>query len=78
MQTLSVRDKKGFKKLPSVPGLLSYRKDNDVLYINNGSQWDGLSKKKEVCILFYIVVIVMIASLFFSTQICLRPLSTPF
>ncbi|XP_028393393.1 uncharacterized protein LOC114517773 isoform X1 [Dendronephthya gigantea] len=46
--TLTVADKKGFKKIPNVPGLLSYRKDNQQLYVNNGSKWQPLDNEGEV------------------------------
>ena len=48
LQTLSVVNKNALDSLPLVPGLLSYRKDNEELYVNNGYQWYALSKEKEV------------------------------
>ncbi|XP_028402956.1 uncharacterized protein LOC114525736 [Dendronephthya gigantea] len=46
--TLTVSDKKSLEKTPNVPGLLSYRKDDKQIYVNQGSKWQALSKKKEV------------------------------
>ena len=41
-------NKKSLEQIPEVPGLLSYRKDNGELYVNQGSQWQALNNKKEV------------------------------
>ena len=48
MQTLTVADRKAFKKIPNVPGLLSYRADKKQLYVNNGSNWQSLDNEEEV------------------------------
>ncbi len=48
LQTLTVSDKDNFEKIPDVPGLLSYRADNQQLYVNQGSKWQALGKEKEV------------------------------
>ena len=48
MQTLTVADRKSFKKIPNVPGLLSYRADKKQLYVNNGSKWQPLNNEEEV------------------------------
>jgi hypothetical protein len=45
---LTVSDKESFEKIPDVPGLLSYRKDDKQLYVNQGSNWQALSTEKEV------------------------------
>ncbi|CAB4023147.1 Hypothetical predicted protein, partial [Paramuricea clavata] len=45
--TLTVSDKESFDKIPDVPGLLSYRKDDKQLYINQGSKWQALSTEQE-------------------------------
>ena len=47
-RTLAVADKKGMGKLPEVRGLVSYRKDNEKLYVNNGRNWTALSSEQEV------------------------------
>ena len=31
-----------------MPGLLSYREDNEKLYVNNGNRWDEIGSEKEV------------------------------
>jgi hypothetical protein len=31
-----------------VPGLLSYREDNEKLYVNKGDEWDAIGSEKEV------------------------------
>ena len=53
MQTLTVADRKAFKKIPNVPGLLSYRADNQQLYVSNESEWQSLAYEDEV-IKFYV------------------------
>ncbi|CAB4014093.1 Hypothetical predicted protein, partial [Paramuricea clavata] len=45
--TLTVSDKESFDKIPDVPGLLSYRKDDKQLYVNQGSKWQALSTEQE-------------------------------
>jgi hypothetical protein len=45
---LTVSDKESFEKIPDVPGLLSYRKDDKQLYVNQGSKWEALSTEQEV------------------------------
>ncbi|CAB3991977.1 Hypothetical predicted protein, partial [Paramuricea clavata] len=49
--TLTVSDKESFDKIPDVPGLLSYRKDDKQLYVNQGSEWQALSTEQEECLL---------------------------
>ncbi|CAB4015197.1 Hypothetical predicted protein, partial [Paramuricea clavata] len=46
--TLTVSDKESFEKIPDVPGLLSYRKDDKQLYVNQGSNWQALSTEQEL------------------------------
>ncbi|CAB4011397.1 Hypothetical predicted protein [Paramuricea clavata] len=46
--TLTVSDKESFDKIPDVPGLLSYRKDDKQLYVNQGSKWQALSTEQEL------------------------------
>ena len=41
-------DKESLKKIPDVPGLVSYRKDSKRLYVNQGSKWESLSTETEV------------------------------
>ena len=53
LQTVSVKNKAGLQKVPPVSGLLTYRKDNEELYVNNGSQWNALSNEKEVSIFLF-------------------------
>ena len=31
-----------------MPGLLSYREDNEKLYLNKGNKWDAIGSEKEV------------------------------
>jgi hypothetical protein len=45
---LTVSDKESFDKIPDVPGLLSYRKDDKQLYFNQGSNWEALGTEQEV------------------------------
>ncbi len=47
-QTLLVKNKESFNNLPPVPGLLSYREDNEKLYVNKGNKWDAIGSEKEV------------------------------
>ena len=48
LQTLLVKNKEGFNKLPPLPGMLSYREDNEKLYVNKGDKWDEIGSEKEV------------------------------
>ena len=52
-------DKKSLEKIPNVPGLLSYRKDDKQLYVNQGSKWQALSKEKEVSEFFQVHYILL-------------------
>jgi hypothetical protein len=36
-----------------VPGLLSYREDNEKLYVNKGNKWVEIGSEKEVGWLMY-------------------------
>ena len=47
-QTLTVSNKEKQDNIPSIPGLVSYRKDNNNLYVNNGTIWKPLSNRKQV------------------------------
>ena len=47
-----VKNKESFDNLPLVPGLLSYREDNEKLYVNNGNRWDEIGSEKEVHVAF--------------------------
>ena len=31
-----------------MPGLLSYREDNEKLYVNKGNKWDAIGSEEEV------------------------------
>ena len=41
-------NKEALDNLPLVKGLLSYRKDNEKLYLANGVSWQPLGKEKQV------------------------------
>jgi hypothetical protein len=43
---VSNKEKQG--NIPPIPGLVLYRKDNNNLYVNNGTTWKTLSNQKEV------------------------------
>ena len=43
-----MKDEESFVKIPSVPGLLTYREDDKKLYVNKGPQWEALSSEKTV------------------------------
>jgi hypothetical protein len=43
-----VKNKESFNNLPPVPGMLSYREDNEKLYVNKGNEWDEIGSEKEV------------------------------
>ena len=45
---MTVSDEESFKKIPDVPGLVSYRVDNKKLYVNQGTKWQALSSEQEV------------------------------
>ena len=49
-QTLLVKNKESFKNLPPVQGMLSYREDNEKLYVKKGSKWDEIGSEKEVSV----------------------------
>jgi hypothetical protein len=44
-----VKNKESFNNLPPVPGQLSYREDNEKLYVNKGNEWEVIASEKEVC-----------------------------
>ncbi|CAB3992012.1 Hypothetical predicted protein, partial [Paramuricea clavata] len=46
--TLLVKNNESLNNLPPVPGLLSYREDNKILYVNKGNIWDAIGSKKEI------------------------------
>ena len=47
-----VKNKEGFNNLPPLPGMLSYREDNEKLYVSKGNKWDEIGSEKEVsCII---------------------------
>ncbi|XP_028392894.1 uncharacterized protein LOC114517393 [Dendronephthya gigantea] len=46
--TLLVKDKKSLHNLPPIPGLISFREDNDKLYVNRGERWDEIGSEKTV------------------------------
>ncbi|XP_028393389.1 uncharacterized protein LOC114517771 [Dendronephthya gigantea] len=46
--TLTVADEDSLEKILNVPGLLSYREDNQQLYVNNGSEWQSLAYEDEI------------------------------
>ena len=49
-QTLLVKNKESFKNLPPVQGMLSYREDNEKLYVKKGNKWDEISSEKEASV----------------------------
>ena len=48
LKTITVSDKESFEKIPNVPGLISYREDNQQLYVSQGSQWKALGSEEKV------------------------------
>ncbi|CAB3992010.1 Hypothetical predicted protein [Paramuricea clavata] len=48
LMTLLVKNNESLNNLPPVPGLLSYREDNKILYVNKGNIWDAIGSKKEI------------------------------
>jgi hypothetical protein len=47
-----VKNKESFDNLLPVPGQLSYREDNEKLYVNKGNEWEAIASEKEVS--FYV------------------------
>jgi hypothetical protein len=47
-QTLTVPNKERQDNIPPIPGLVLYRKNNNNLYVNNGTTWKTLSNQKQV------------------------------
>ncbi|CAB4013488.1 Hypothetical predicted protein [Paramuricea clavata] len=45
--TLVVKNKESLNNIPSVPGLLSYREDNEKLYVKKGNKWDAIGSENE-------------------------------
>ena len=43
-----VDSKKAMEKLPNVEGLLSYRVDNQELYLRGKQNWNSMAKENEV------------------------------
>jgi hypothetical protein len=43
-----VPNKEKQDNIPPIPGLVLYRKDNNNLYVNNGTTWKTLSNQKQV------------------------------
>ena len=48
-------DNASAKKVPAIPGLLEYRKDQKKLYVRANKTWSLLTQEKEVkiCSLYY-------------------------
>ena len=47
-QTLSVSKREHLNRIPSVPGFLSYCKENKEVFVNDGNQWNSLAHKTQV------------------------------
>jgi hypothetical protein len=48
-----VKNKESFNNLPPVEGMLSYREDNEKLYVKKGNKWDAIGSEnaeKKVCL----------------------------
>lgn len=45
------------EKVPLVKGLMSYREDNEKLYLTNGRTWQALVKQKQVTELIYLRIL---------------------
>jgi hypothetical protein len=43
-----VKNKESFNNLPPVEGMLSYREDNEKLYVKKGKKWDVINTENEV------------------------------
>ena len=43
-----MKDQESFDKLPSVPGVLTFREDYDKLYVNKKNGWDPVVTREEV------------------------------
>ncbi|XP_028392893.1 fibrinogen beta chain-like [Dendronephthya gigantea] len=44
--TILVNDKESLNNLPPVPGMISFRKDNDKLYVNKEDGWDEIGSEE--------------------------------
>ena len=47
-QIVVVPDSEIAKKVPSVPGLITYRKDNKELYVRSNKTWKVIAMEKKV------------------------------
>ena len=47
-QIVVVPDSEIAKKVPSVPGLITYRKDNKELYVRSNKTWKVIALEKKV------------------------------
>ncbi|CAB4045674.1 Hypothetical predicted protein, partial [Paramuricea clavata] len=45
--TLVVKNKESLNNIPPLPGLLSYREDNEKLYVKKGNKWDAFGSENE-------------------------------
>ena len=52
-QTLLVKNKESFNNLPPVEGMLSYREDNEKLYVKKGKKWDEIGSENEVSVIIH-------------------------
>ena len=48
IQIVVVPDGEVAKKVPAVPGLLQYRKDNKKLYVRSNETWKVIAPEKKV------------------------------
>ena len=48
LQVAVVPNNQSMNKLPKIEGLLSYRSDNNKLYLKEKSQWQPLANQKEL------------------------------
>jgi hypothetical protein len=48
LQIVVVPDGETEEKVPAVPGLLEYRKDNKKLYVRENDTWEVIAQEKKV------------------------------
>ena len=51
MQVAVVPNVRSMNKLPKIEGLLSYRSDDDKLYLKEKAQWRALATQKQVSLI---------------------------
>ena len=51
LQIVVVPDSVAAQKVPPVPGLLEYRKDNQKLYVRSNEKWNAIGEENKVALI---------------------------